>query len=83
LEDFPIPPGPSDVDGFQIVVGAEGSGLRPRVRARVPDGRARYVTIIGHGAMLCAKAREDQDPVEAAQRSYLAELSSFVAAPAR
>jgi len=33
--------------------------------------------------MLCAKACEDQDAVEAAQCSYRAELSSFVTASAR
>jgi hypothetical protein len=43
----------------------------------------RSLTIIGHGAMLYAKACEDQDAVEAAQCSYGAELSSFVTAPVR
>jgi hypothetical protein len=46
-------------------------------------GGARYVTIVGHGVMLCAKACEDQDTVEAAQRSYLAGLYPFVTAPVR
>ena len=46
-------------------------------------GGSGTVTIIGHGAMLCAKACEGQDVVEAAQRSYLAGLSPFVSAPVR
>ena len=83
FEDFPIPPGTSDVDGFQIVVGLKGAGSVPAFALVYRMGGAQHVTIIGHGAMLCAKACEDQDAVEAAQRSYLAMLSSFVAAPAR
>jgi hypothetical protein len=83
LEDFPIPPGTSDVDGFQIVVGLKGAGSVPAFALVYRMGGARYVTVIGHGAMLCAKACEDQAAVEAAQRSYLASLSPFVAGPAR
>jgi hypothetical protein len=83
FEDFPIPPGTSDVDGFQIVVGLKGEGSVPAFALVYRMGGVRYVTIIGHGAMLCAKACEGQDAVEAAQRSYLAGLSPFVSAPVR
>ena len=83
FEDFPIPPGTSDVDGFQIVVGLKGAGSVPAFALAYRMGGARYVTIVGHGVMLCAKACEDQDTVEAAQRSYLAGLYPFVTAPVR
>ena len=65
------------------MVGLKGAGSVPAFALAYRMGGARYVTIVGHGVMLCAKACEDQDTVEAAQRSYLAGLYPFVTAPVR
>lgn len=83
LENFPVPPGSNDVDGFQIVVGLKGAGTVPAFALIYRIGGIHYVAILGHGAMLCAKACEDQEAVEASQRALIAELSAFVDAPAR
>ena len=83
LEDFPVPPGTNDVDGFQIVVGLKGAGSVPAFALVYRMGGVHYVAVLGHGAVLCTKACADASAVEASQRAYLANLSSFVASPPR
>ena len=83
LEGFPVPPGINDVDGFQVVVGLKGEGTIPAFALVYRVDGVRHVTILGHGAMLCAKACEGQETVEARQRAILADLSAFVDAPVR
>lgn len=83
LEGFPVPPGTNDVDGFQIVVGLKGAGTVPAFALTYRVGGVRHVAILGHGAMLCAKACDGQEAVEAEQRAMLADLTAFVASPAR
>jgi hypothetical protein len=83
LENFPIPPGTNDVDGFQIVVGLKGAGTVPAFALAYRVGGVHHVAIIGHGVLLCAKACDGQEVAEAGQRALLAGLSAFVEAPAR
>jgi hypothetical protein len=83
LENFPVPPGTNDVYGFQIVVGLKGAGAVPAFALAYRIGGAHYVAILGHGAMLCAKACEGEEAIETAQRAFLADLSAFVEEPAR
>lgn len=83
LETFPVPPGTNDVDGFQIVVGLKGAGSVPAFALTYRVGGVLHIAILGHGVMLCTKKCEGQETVEDEQRSMLADLSAFVAAPAR
>jgi hypothetical protein len=83
LEDFPVPPGSNDVDGFQTLVGITGTGTVPAFALTYRLGRVRYVALIGHGAMLCAKACEGQEAAEADLRAFLADLAAFVDPPPR
>ncbi len=83
LEHFAIPPGTSDVDGFQIVVGLKGAGTIPAFALVYRVDGVRHVALLGQGAVLCPKACGDQETAEAEQRAMLAHLSPFVGAPAR
>ena len=83
LENFAVPPGADDSDGFQIVVGLKGEGTVQAFALTYRLGGTMHVAILGHGAMVCPKACSGQDEARAAQRARLASLSRFVAAPAR
>ena len=83
LENFPVPPGTNDVDGFQIVVGLKGAGMVPAFALTYRVGGVHHVAILGHGVMLCSKACDGQEVAEAGQRAFLAGLSAFVEVPAR
>lgn len=78
LENFPVPSGINDVDGFQIVVGPKGAGTVPAFALTNRVGGVRHVAILGHGVMLCGKAYDGQEVAEAGQRAFLAGLSAFV-----
>ena len=83
LENFAVPPGTDDSDGFEIVVGLKGEGTVQAFALTYRLGGTMHVAILGHGAMLCPKACEGQDEAEARQRAALASLSPFVSGPAR
>jgi len=83
LENFAVPPGNDDSDGFQIVVGLKGEGTVDGFALTYRVGGAMHVAILGHGAMLCTKTCSGQDEAEASQRAALASLSGFVSGPAR
>ena len=83
LENFAVPPGADDSDGFQIVVGLKGAGTVDGFALTYRVGGTMHVAILGHGAMLCPKACAAQDEAEARQRATLASLSGFVSGPPR
>ncbi len=83
LENFAVPPGTDDSDGFQIVVGLQGEGTVQGFALTYRLGAAIHVAILGHGAMLCSKACAGQEDAEARQRATLGSLARFVSAPSR
>jgi hypothetical protein len=83
LDGFPVRPGSSDVDGFQIVVGLRGAGLVPAFAMLYRVGDVRRVAIVGHGILLCERSCEDRAASEERQRRAVAELAVVVDAPDR
>jgi hypothetical protein len=83
LEGFPIRPGSSDVDGFQIVVGLRGDGLVPAFAVLYRVGDVRHVAIVGHGVLLCERSCENREGATEQQRAAVAALAVVVAAPGR
>jgi hypothetical protein len=83
IEGFPVRPGRSVVDGFQIVVGLRGDGLVPAFAVVYRVGEARHVAIVGHGVLICAASCEDPDASAERQRRAVAALAVMVDAPGR
>jgi hypothetical protein len=83
LEGFPVRPGSSDVDGFQIVVGLRGAGLAPAFAVVYRVGEVRHVAIVGHGVLVCERACEDREVSGERQRAAVAALAVVIAAPER
>lgn len=83
LDGFPVRPGSSDVDGFQIVVGLRGEGMVPAFALRYRVGDVAHVAIVGHGILLCATSCQDRDDSADRQRADVAALAVVVDAPSR
>jgi hypothetical protein len=83
IDGFPVRPGSSVVDGFQIVVGLRGQGMVPAFAIVYRVGEVRHVAIVGHGILLCSASCEDRAASAERQRRTVAALAVVVDAPDR